>query len=403
MDRWRPLAQDGLLAAVVGALPVAVVLAAPRAGALDLAGVLAGSLALVAWRRAPLVALFVSTACLAAVTVHAEPGPAVSYPVMVAVFAAVRAGRWPAAAVAGLVYLGADMAVKLPGVDGSVVALQNTTLPAGWFVAAGVAAMVLRHRQAYLEAAEQRAAEAERTREEAARRRAGEERLRIARELHDSLTHSISVIKVQAGVAVHVAHKRGEDVPPALLAIQEAARDAMRELRATLEVLRAPGDCDDPDAPGGSAEGGGSVSAGGGAVQASGLDRLGDLVRRARSTGLSTTVTIGGERRELPPEVDRAAYRIVQEALTNVSRHAGGAAARVRVDYTGGALVVQVDDDGTADPDAPPVPGTGLLGMRERVAALGGVLRAGPRPEGGFTVRAELPLEEARQPLGEPA
>ncbi|NEA28274.1 sensor histidine kinase, partial [Actinomadura bangladeshensis] len=115
--------------------------------------------------------------------------------------------------------------------------------------------------------------------------------LRIARELHDSLTHSISIIKVQAGVAVHVARRRGEEVPPALLAVQEASGDAMRELRATLEVLRDPG------------------GTAGGADGASGLDRLDDLVERARSTGLPATVTISGTRRDLPAEVDRAAYR----------------------------------------------------------------------------------------------
>ncbi|RAY14105.1 sensor histidine kinase [Actinomadura craniellae] len=373
MDRWRPLAQDSLLAVVMAVLLSAIVFNTPRAGALDLAAALAGSLALIAWRRAPLVSLLAGTACMLVVEVHVQPGPAAAFPVLVSVFAAVRAGHWLAAALVGAVFLGA---VSLSGSGGSEQDFQKATLLVGWFVAAGVVATVTRHRQAYLEEAEQRAAEAERTREEAARRRAGEERLRIARELHDSLTHSISIIKVQAGVAVHLARRRGEDVPPALLAIQEASRDAMRELRATLEVLR------DPDRPDGEAP-------------ASGLDRLDDLVERARSTGLPATVTISGTRRELPAEVDRAAYRIVQEALTNVSRHAGEAAAAVRIDYTAGELVVQVDDDGKADPDAPPVPGTGLLGMRERVAALGGRLRAGPRPEGGFTVRAELPLGEA--------
>jgi signal transduction histidine kinase len=375
IDRWRPLAQDGLLAAVMAILVSVIVFYMPRAGALDLAAVLAGSLALVAWRRAPLVSLLVSTACMLVVAAHVQPGPAAAYPVMVSVFAAVRVGHRLAAALASVVFLVAGLVVNLSGADGSVQNLQDIGLLVGWFVAAGVVATVTRHRQAYLEEAEQRAAEAERTREEAARRRAGEERLRIARELHDSLTHSISVIKVQAGVAVHVARKRGEDVPPALLAIQEASSDAMRELRATLEVLR-DSDSSDGEAP------------------ASGLDRLDDLVERARSTGLPATVTISGTRRELPAEVDRAAYRIVQEALTNVSRHAGGAAAAVRIDYADEELVVQVDDDGKADPDAPPVPGTGLLGMRERVAALGGRLRAEPRPEGGFTVRAELPLGE---------
>ncbi|MFA1546014.1 sensor histidine kinase [Actinomadura chokoriensis] len=374
---WRPLVQDVLRAVVVAVLPTVFVLAAPGAGAVDLVLVVAGCLALVLRERAPLATLLVSTACMLAVTVHVEPGPSAVFPVLVAVFVAVQAGHRLAPALAAAAFLGADLAVNLPGTGGALEDLENTSLLLGWFVAASGAATVARHRQAYLEEAERRAAEAERTREEAARRRAGEERLRIARELHDSLTHSISIIKVQAGVAVHVARKRGEDVPPALLAIQEASGDAIRELRATLEVLR---DSDGSD----------------GEAAASGLDRLDDLVDRARSTGLPATVTVSGTRRELPAEVDRAAYRIVQEALTNVSRHAGAAAAEVRVDYADGELVVQVDDDGKAGPDAPPVPGTGLLGMRERVAALGGRLRAEPRPGGGFTVRAELPLEGAR-------
>ena len=132
-----------------------------------------------------------------------------------------------------------------------------------------------------------------------------EERLRIARELHDSLTHSISVICVQSGVAVHLARKRGEEVSPALLAIQEASADAARELRTTLSVLRSDEDGD-----------------------SSGLGQLDKLAARARAAGLPVTVTVSGAERALPPEVDQAAYRIVQEALTNVSRHAGWPAAR---------------------------------------------------------------------------
>ncbi|WP_131736268.1 sensor histidine kinase [Actinomadura roseirufa] len=373
LDQRRLLVEDGLLATVKAVVLTVVVLVTPGAGALDLAAALAGSVVLVAWRRAPLVSLFVSTACMLAVDVHVQPGPPAAFPVLVSVFAAVRAGHDLAAALAGVAFLTADLAARLADGGGSAEDLQGTALLVGWFVAAGVLATVTRHRQAYLEEAERRAAEAERTREEAALRRAGEERLRIARELHDSLTHSISIVKVQAGVAVHLARRRGEEVPPVLLAIQEASGDAMRELRATLEVLR---DTDGSDRE----------------TAASGLDRLGDLVERARSTGLPATVTICGTRRELPAEVDRAAYRIVQEALTNVARHSGGAAAAVRIDYSGAELVVQVDDDGMADPEAPPVPGTGLLGMRERVTALEGRLRAEPRPGGGFTVRAELPL-----------
>jgi signal transduction histidine kinase len=225
--------------------------------------------------------------------------------------------------------------------------------------------------QLHVREVEQRAAEAERTRDEAGQRRAMEERLRIARELHDSLTHSISVIQVQSGVAVHLARKRGEDVPPALLAIQEAGADAVRELRATLGVLRSEQDGD-----------------------GSGLGQLDSLVARAQAAGLPVTVSVTGERRPLPPEVDQAAYRIVQEALTNVSRHAGQACASVHLHYTPEAFSVQVDDDGLGSSTGtrPSGPGLGLAGMRERVSALGGRLQTGPQDDGGFRVRAELPV-----------
>src|SRR3984885_9910111 len=179
----------------------------------------------------------------------------------------------------------------------------------GWVVSAGFTLVAFRMWQLHLHEVEQRAEEAERTRDEVAGRRAVEERLRIARELHDSLTHSISVVQVQAGVAVHLARKRGEEVSPVLLAIHEAGADAGRELRATLGVLRsrdqdhdATEDCD-----------------------GSGLGQLDGMVTRARSAGLPVTVTVTGMQRPLPPAVDQAAYRIVQEALTNTSRHAGSA------------------------------------------------------------------------------
>jgi signal transduction histidine kinase len=242
---------------------------------------------------------------------------------------------------------------------------------AGWLISAGVMGVAGRMWQLHLREVEQRAEEAERTRDEAARRQAVEERLRIARELHDSLTHSISVIQIQAGVAVHLARKRGEDVPPALLAIQEAGADAARELRATLNVLRSQ----DQDGDG------------------SGLGQLDSLVARARSAGLPVTVTVSGARRRLPPDVDQAAYRIVQEALTNVSRHAGQACAAVSLHYAQDALTVQVSNDGEGDGTTSAGPGLGLIGMRERVSALGGRLQAGPREGGGFQVRAELPTQ----------
>jgi signal transduction histidine kinase len=239
---------------------------------------------------------------------------------------------------------------------------------AGWLISAGVMGVTFSMWQLHLREAERRAEEAERTSDEAAQRRAMEERLRIARELHDSLTHSISVIQVQAGVAEHLARKRGEEVPSALLAIKEAGADAARELRATLQILRRTEDGD-----------------------SSGLSQLDSLVARARAAGLPVTVTVTGAERPLPPDVDQAAYRIVQEALTNVSRHAGLARASVCLQYTPHALTVEVADDGAGNGARPPGPGLGLLGMRERVSALGGRLDAGPQDGGGFRVRAELP------------
>ena len=211
--------------------------------------------------------------------------------------------------------------------------------------------------------------EVERSREETARRRADEERLRIARELHDSLTHQISVIKLQAEVAVHLARKQGKPVPESLLAILDAGREATRELRSTLEALR-----NDDETP------------------APGLDHLPALVRQAQSAGLKTHLTIEGHQMSVPAAVDRTAYRIVQESLTNINRHAAATIASVRIDYRPDALVIQVDDDGTATPNTAAPPGVGLLGMRERVTALGGQLHAAPRSEGGFTVHAELPM-----------
>jgi signal transduction histidine kinase len=172
---------------------------------------------------------------------------------------------------------------------------------------------------------------------------------------------------------VHLARKRGEDVPPALLAIQEASADAARELRTTLSVLRSEEDGD-----------------------GSGLGQLDSLVARARAAGLSVTVTVTGVQRALPPDVDQAAYRIVQEALTNVSRHADLACASVHLHYAPDALSVQVDNDGKGTGGAaapqPPGPRLGLIGMRERVTALGGRLHAGPRDSGGFQVHAEIPV-----------
>jgi signal transduction histidine kinase len=323
----------------------------------------AGGLALVARRRAPVAVLVVTGLCALGYQAVGFDVPAVAF--LFAVYAAVRAGHRIVTVAASVVMLAALPLAALASLDavGDAFAQARGALEIAWLIAAGAAGEALRQ-------AECRADEAERTREETARRRAGEERLHIARELHDSLTHQISVIKVQAEAAVHVARKRGEDVPEALLAIRAAGREAARELRATLEALR--------DADGNPPHG---------------LDDVPDLVDRARTSGLDATLTIEGPRHEVPDAVDRTAYRIVQESLTNVARHAAAATASVRIDYRPDTLVIRVDDDGTAEPNTTPAPGVGLVGMRERVTALGGHLRAAPRTEGGFTVHAELPVD----------
>ncbi|MFF5113578.1 sensor histidine kinase [Streptosporangium sp. NPDC000509] len=324
----------------------------------------AGGLVLVARRRAPRAVLAVTGLCAAGYQAAGFDIPAVAY--LFAVYAAVRAGQRAFTVAASVIMLALlPLAALAAGSHdtGEAFAQARGALELAWLIAAGAAGEALRQ-------AERRADEAERTREETARRRADEERLHIARELHDSLTHQISIIKVQAEVAVHVARKRGEQVPEALLAIREAGREATRELRATLEALRE----EDPAPP-------------------RGLDHVAELVERARTGGLEATLTIEGRRHDVPAAVERTVYRIVQESLTNIARHAAAATASVRIDYRPDTLAIRVDDDGKARADAAPVPGVGLLGMRERVTALGGRLRAAPREEGGFTVQAELPVE----------
>ncbi|MDQ0797914.1 sensor histidine kinase [Streptomyces sp. B1I3] len=235
-----------------------------------------------------------------------------------------------------------------------------------WVVAIVAAAELLRVRR------EQWAA-ARAEREAAERRRADEERLRMARELHDVLAHSISVINVQAGVGLALLDADPEQARTALTTIKSASKEALGEVRQVLENLRTPGDA--PRAP------------------APGLDRLPELVDQAADAGLTVTVEPeDGTRRAVPPGTDLAAFRIVQEALTNVVRHSGSRTAEVRIAYGDGRIRLRVDDEGPATGRDAGGSGNGLIGMRERAAALGGTIDAGPRPGGGFRVTAELPL-----------
>ncbi|MEU2566349.1 sensor histidine kinase [Streptomyces althioticus] len=249
---------------------------------------------------------------------------------------------------------------------------------------AGLIGHAVRTRRAYLAAVEERARRAEESRELEARRRVAEERVRIARELHDLVAHQITLANAQATVAAHFFDSRPEQTRVSLRELVETTGHALDELRATVGLLRQTGDGDAAASEG----------------PAPGLARLPDLLESFRRAGLEVAVREEGRARSLSPGADLTAYRIVQEALTNVTKHAAGRGARVGLDWGGGRLTVTVSDDGGA-PAGPPAlsdrpPGYGLIGMRERAAAVGGELTAGPRPEGGFLVTARLPLPPER-------
>jgi signal transduction histidine kinase len=252
--------------------------------------------------------------------------------------------------------------------DGRAPSLTALAGLAAWLLVLLGGAEIVRVRR-------ERVAEAARIREEETRRRATEERLRIARDLHDALGHHLSLINVQAGVALHLNKELPEQARTSLTAIKQASKEGLTELRSVLDILRQEGE-PAPRSP------------------TSTLARLDDLVSQAAAAGLEVRMVTEGQVRPLPFGVDVAAFRIVQEALTNVTRHAGEATATVRVSYGERDLSLQIDDDGRGPAtDGAVRTGKGIMGMRERVGALGGELQAGPRPEGGFRVRARLPLD----------
>ncbi|MDH6517708.1 signal transduction histidine kinase [Streptomyces sp. SAI-208] len=256
--------------------------------------------------------------------------------------------------------------------------LLRTIGPVFWLLFPLAAGTMTRLRRAYLQATQARADHAERTREEEARLRVTEERMRIARELHDVVAHHLALANAQAGTAEHLALANPRQTQQILHDLTGTTSSALRELKATLGLLRQT---DDEGAP---------------LEPAPGLARLPELVSSCASAGITVTVTTEGEPQPLSPGVDLTAFRIVQEALTNVTKHAATQTAHVRFVYDGSRLLITVTDEGppTAAP-GPVVPpkGFGVMGMRERAHSIGGELRAGPRPEGGFEVRTALPLQ----------
>ncbi|MFD8739925.1 sensor histidine kinase [Streptomyces sp. NPDC059618] len=422
--RDHRLALDAALAAGVLAAMVAGSFAESRGAAgtawtdrapdaLSLALMVLGAAALVFRRRAPMKVLAATVGVSLVELVTADPRAPVAMSAVVALYTVASATDRPTTWRVGLLTMTLLTAVAMLAGPLPWYAQENLGVFA-WTGMAAAAGDAVRSRRAFVHAIKERALRAERTREEEARRRVAEERLRIARDLHDVVAHHIALVNVQAGVAAHVMDKRPDQAKEALAHVREASRSALNELRATVGLLRQSGDPEAPTEP------------------APGLARLDELADTFRNAGLPVEVARSDAGTALPAAADLAAYRVIQEALTNVRKHAGpGAKAEVSVVRVGPVVEVTVLDDGpghgkgagrdtgtAADPgpgreDGPgPDPaddtgpqeggGHGLLGMRERVTAIGGSCTTGPRYGGGFRVHAILPVENHASALGDP-
>lgn len=338
--------------------------------------------AVLLWRhRLPVPVVFAATGTVLVYLGAGYPYGPVFLTVALGCFAAVvhghRVAAWSALGLlwAGHLLIGHWLYRWLPPAGDGPDSWGEGLGPAAWMTAILAASELVRvKRQQWAHAHAERAA--------AHKRRAEEERLRMARELHDVLAHSISVINVQASMGLALLDTDPEQARTALTTIKAASKEALGEVRQVLDSLRTPGDA--PRAP------------------APGLDRLPELVEQAAAAGLTVAAHTTGKVRRLPPGADLAAFRIVQEALTNVVRHSGSRTADVLVTHTAAGLRLRIDDAGPATGDDAGGSGNGLAGMRERAAALGGTIEAGPRPDGGFRVEAELPLTGApRQACGD--
>jgi signal transduction histidine kinase len=337
------------------------------------------TLPLAARRRFPGTVLALGVASGLAVAALGVPPVVLGPAIVVAVYSvAAYGGWWVSLAGLAAAELGAAAVQLTPGrLQALTVVSNGLVIGAAWLVGHFVGA-----RRAYTARLE-RTAELERARAELAQRAVTEERLRLARELHDVVAHSISVIAVQSGVGAHVAHTQPEEAAKALAAIEATSRAALTELRRLLGVLRQEGEPQGSLAP------------------VPGLADLDALLAEVAKAGLAVKLQVEGTPSQLPAGVDLSAYRIVQEALTNVVKHAGPARAQVVVGYRDHEVTVEVTDDGRGvtapTEDGPARVGHGLIGMRERVQAFGGDLQAGPRPGGGFRVAARLPLGAERR------
>lgn len=380
--------RPGELPVWVAVVPVAFVQAVGSTGAehrqqsgrigLDALGyglLFLSALALLGRRRWPVPTLAVTASATFLYSVHGYVlGPSF-LAFVVALVAAVVAGKrvaaWIAASSVVVGFVAAAWAFGGEG-GGWLINVDEPSVPGtvgvtSWALLILTVAEVVRFRA-------ERAAQLRQVRAEEQRRQASEERLRIARELHDVLAHNISMINVQAGVALHLIDERPEQARTALAAIKTASKEALTEMRSVISLLRQEGDAP-PRTP------------------TAGLARLDDLLDQTRATGLKVHLETTGIPETLPAGTDLAAYRIVQESLTNITRHSGADEVTVRIGYGKDDVTIQVEDNGHGPGDNHG--GSGIPGMRERAAALGGQLTAGPGREGGFSVSAVLPKGES--------
>lgn len=384
---------DIAVAAVVTAVTLLTTAAGPAGDQLDATAVTLAVLAcgvLAVRRRWPFAVLLISAAAAEAYLVHYQghQGSMVLAAPLIALYTVADVSSRRRALIIGvlvvLAFAGAHMLVR----PSSLLGADNLALAAlgGLAVAAGDAS---RNRRAYLAEAQARARHAEADRDAEATRRVTEERLRIARDLHDVLGHHLALIHVQAGVAAHVLDARPDEAGTALAHIRAASKTALGELAATVGLLRQPGEPGAPTEP------------------ATGLAGVNDLLASFRRGGLTIAEHVDGLVRPIAVAVDLTAYRLIQESLTNVCKHAGPTTVRVRLSYQSDTLRIVIDNSAPAHPVATGTVATstgtavttassvgsrhGLVGMRERVTAMGGTLHAGPRPDGGYRVTATLP------------
>ena len=379
--RWREGAITATAFAICllgGVLHVDDTVGLPPAAAYVIAAM--SSAALPFRHRAPVATVAVTTGCgMLVAPLDLLLTPLIVAPAVIAAYSlAVRLER---RATTGVLAMSAASLVASTALFGDLSWQDGSRLGAvaAFPLVAGILGQSTQNRRAYLAAVEERARRAEESRDSEALRRVAEERVRIARELHDVVAHQITLAGAQASVAEHLFDVRPEQTRKSLKELVETTSNALDDLRATVGLLRQSGDEAAPAEP------------------APGLSRLPMLLESFRRAGLEVSVHHEGTARPLPPGVDLTAYRIIQEALTNVTKHAGAGSARVRLAWSRDRVTITVADDGggaPALPDRPP--GYGLIGLRERANAVGGQLSAGRRPEGGFLVSSQLPLPSAR-------